>query len=375
MLMVKYEYFFFTFVLCPIVLSDPLSTEIFVQRGISTLLVSFTQFTKRMYTDIDLVMDKTRYSQNYLNQMDLEGFTNKGSGKMVIDDVEYSFDILEGIYRITDSNNKDIATIPFSFLYLNREGFRSDSISFAYNIKEEFSIIHQLYNRKYINRRAFAFSEGIITNKIKLYYGELPQKSIYNKAKLTCKVNNKYSTWGCDIHSIYFSNPSIKYQKSNQYVYFQTNIEYILAPEDFLTFLHNTIFISYFNSGLCFYDIDANEAKIVCNEYISDQFPKIYIRFDTGTFVIENIMRKYYNGFYSCIFEANYIDKGTKNKWIFGNYFLLFFSEVFDYDSSEITFYSDRHIITFNSYNQHLLILNIIILVIMIIILKLSQYK
>ena len=72
--------------------------------------------------------------------------------------------------------------------------------------------------------------------------------------------------------------------------------------------------------------------------------------------------------------EKNYIDNDTDSKWVFGNGFLLLFSEVFDYDRSEITFYSDKYIIPI-PYSKLPFILNIIMLIIMIIILQLSKDK
>ena len=85
-------------------------------------------------------------------------------------------------------------------------------------------------------------------------------------------------------------------------------------------------------------------------------------------------MRKYYSGRWVCVFEKNYIDNDTDSKWVFGNGFLLLFSEVFDYDRSEITFYSDKYIIPI-PYSKLPFILNIIMLIIMIIILQLSKDK
>ena len=358
-----------------IVLSAPLSTEIFIQRGIYTLLVGLGEFSKRMYTDIDLVIDRTWYSPLHISKIEYEPFTKKGSAIMKIDDVKYSFDITEGNYRITDSRNKDLVLVPFRFLYLNKKIFHSDSISFAYNIKEEFSIIHQLYNKKHITRRAFAFSEKGQENKINFYYGELPQEQTNNKNRLKCKVNQKYSTWGCDIHSLTFSDKKYKPYIKDQYVYFQTNIQSILAPENFIHYLYDTIFKEYSENEQCEYSIDGKEARIICNNSeILQKLPKVYIKFDSGTIVIEEIMRKYYSGRWVCVFEKNYIDNDTDSKWVFGNGFLLLFSEVFDYDRSEITFYSDKYIIPI-PYSKLPFILNIIMLIIMIIILQLSKDK
>ena len=371
--MVKYFFLFAAFILWPIVLSEQLSTEIFVQRGIDTLLVGLGEFSKRMYTDIDLVIEKTWYSPYHISKIEYESFTKKGTTQMIIDEVNYSFDITEGTYRISDRKNKNLAQVSFSFLYLNQKLFHPDSISFAYNIKEEFSIIHQLYNKNYISRRAFAFSEKKQDNVIYLYYGDLPQDKINNKNKLTCKVNKEYSTWGCDIHSLSFSDNKYKPYRKKQYVYFQTNIEYILAPENFINYLYETIFKEYFINEQCSFSTDI-DSKIVCESEIIEKVPKVYIQFDSGTIIIEEIMRKYYQGRYACVFAKNYIDQGTDSKWVFGNHFLLRFSEVFDYDRSEITFYSDKYIINI-SYSKLPLILNIIILIIMIILLKLSKDK
>ena len=59
-----------------IVLAAPLSTEIFIQRGIYTLLVGLGEFSKRMYTDIDLVIDRTWYSPLHISKIEYEPFTN-----------------------------------------------------------------------------------------------------------------------------------------------------------------------------------------------------------------------------------------------------------------------------------------------------------
>lgn len=331
--------------------SQILSSNILVQRGKDSLLVSLGNTTYKMYTDIELVANRTWYSKRMISRAEAYESRYVGHTQIEIEDVMYKGDILQQDFRIDSKDNSDIR-VKINYVYIDHDFLNSmDSFSFAYQIEEEFSVVHQLYNKKYIAQRAFGFSLNETGRDLLLYYGGLPKEVTQNKKKFTCKVNKNYPTWGCNLNKVSFSdNRYPSYDKKEQYVYFKKNELEIFAPEAYMNYVKETALKEYFNSGVCSYNEERQEMKIVCKCTEINSFPDIYFTFDNNQILILDhsmIFKRYYRNYCSFIIQKNYFDKDSDNKWIIGNDYLLQFAELFDYDNNEISFYGNHYI--FNS--------------------------
>lgn len=175
-----------------------------------------------MYTDIELVENHTWYSKRMISRADAYEGKYVGHTQIEIEDVMYKGDILQQDFRIDSKNNSDIR-VKINYVYIDHEFLNSlDSFSFAYQIEEEFSVVHQLYNNKYIAQRAFGFSLNETGRELLLHYGGLPKEVTQNKKKFSCKVNKNYPTWGCNLNKVSFSdNKYPSYNNKDQYVYFK----------------------------------------------------------------------------------------------------------------------------------------------------------
>ena len=306
-----------------------------------------------MYTDIELVENHTWYSKRMISRADAYEGKYVGHTQIEIEDVMYKGDILQQDFRIDSKNNSDIR-VKINYVYIDHEFLNSmDSFSFAYQIEEEFSVVHQLYNNKYIAQRAFGFSLNETGRELLLHYGGLPKEVTQNKKKFSCKVNKNYPTWGCNLNKVSFSdNKYPSYNNKDQYVYFKKNEVEIFAPEAYMNYVKETALQKYFSSGVCSYNEERKEMKIVCNCTDIHYFPDIYFSFDNNQILILDhsmIFKRYYRNYCAFIIQKNYFDKDSDNKWIIGNDFLLQFAELFDYDNNEISFYGNHYIINSQS--------------------------
>ena len=341
-------------------------SDILVQRKQDSLLMAVGNTTYSIYVDVDLVQNKTWFSKRRFGESVLFSDKIKGITEITIKNKKYTFNIVKDKWKFRE----DKIEVDFTFLFLNQELLNSiDIVSFAYKMDDEYSIIQSLYKNHHIDRRSFAITKTEQSYQMSMYFGGIPIEQIGTQKSLKCPVQTNYPTWGCILNQISFSsNKILPKQDIYEYAYFQTNIYPILAPEDFLDYIYETVFYNQFKEKLCFYDQEDNKKIIVCYCNSTSNFPGMYFHFGNGSLYLDNeiLFHHYYRDQCSFIIEKNYIDNENDKKWIFGNVFLLLFDNLFDYDNNEITFYSKDKIfdlIKGGFYcNKVIIILNIILL-------------
>lgn len=236
-----------------------------------------------------------------------------------------------------DINN--ITLYNFPFYYLTRRTIRSfDSFPLSFKIQNEsYSFIHYLYNKHFINHKKFGLHYLLDKGNGTLYLGGLPENVLNkNPYKTSCKVNENYPSWGCNLTKVIVDN----YTYINEgYSKFQSNQRYILAPKKFSKYLYDRILKPYITNGTCdkSFPIDNFYFDCKCNEI--DFFPTVHFVFENTIFTL-NISNLFDREEETCHFRIE-LNDDNETEWIFGIDFLSQYYSLYDYDSKLITFYND----------------------------------
>lgn len=300
--------------------SSYISLKFLKIRGVITILLKVGANKRNQYFTIDMVNRFNALNKNYRQ------FDSPSNPKEII---KYNDEIIEAEIK------KELLVFPsynikFNNLYFYYfKGNFIDSISFSRTfLDNRNSIVHQLYNNKYINKLQFGiFSNSSILNGI-LYIGEIPKELYENKTRNTIKVNTNFDTWGIDIGSEiegYFNSTHINYG------YFNGKDKKILAPSSFMKEFEENVLSSLIKKKLC----QKNKETYQCELSVFDSFPSLVIKSQGYQFPLKKEDLFFQKENY-CILL---IEENTKNKfyWEIGTLFLNKYSLIFDYESNEIT--------------------------------------
>lgn len=230
---------------------------------------------------------------------------------------------------------------------------KRNSLAFSYKFNDEkFSVIHQLYNEKKISKKIFAIGEYDKFNDYgEIYFGGIPDEIIVNKTfKGKCNVDDSYSTWSCSLKKIEINHHT--YHATNHYMYFQTNNEYIYAPQNFMSFIFESL-DNNLKKDCYVYKSSFGGEHLRCLNDILDNLPNYTFIFDSTSFSIpiKDFFEPGYETSDSILFFSS-IENDRNDTWIFGNYFLSRYITVFDYEDKSISFYSNKYTIALlNEFN------------------------
>ena len=203
------------------------------------------------------------------------------------------------------------------------------------------SIIEYLYSREMIEHKGFGIS------KVK---GELPsylfiggfsddvKKAFPYVSK--CKIKN--NQWGCQLDKVIINNHKEFYNTYD--LVFQANHMEIYAPEEYNEYLYQDIIRHYVENKTCSYN--KNKELYLCDCGIIYKFPTMHFIIEgiNFTFVARELFSNYNK---QC--EFNIVsNKKNANQWEFGTIFLRKYVTYFDYDHSEILFYTKKQLIKQN---------------------------
>lgn len=260
---------------------------------------------------------------------------------------------------LLNTNNEDclIENLPYYHRHHDQD-FVYNYFPLTYYMEDEkFSIIHYLYNHNKIKNLGF----GVFYNDYVLYLGEISKPRVIDYYSFiynyTIPINETQKTWGCTLNQIRIGNYS---QIINDYVRFETSLNYLYVPEKFWHSLKKNVLEPIFG----------NEAQINDNEFrISKQstkeFPVVNITLGGIDFKFEpdDIFECVFG---KCIFIMK-LDKSFGNQWIFGDKFLKKYFTFFSYSKKSITFYSkemltyNKKFLLSNNYSIYLIIVTSII--------------
>lgn len=219
-------------------------------------------------------------------------------------------------------------------------------LSLTYKFEnEQQSIMHILYNSHLIDKKLFALKPYATT----LYLGGLPNDEPLNYSNYGyCKIDKKYSTWGCNLTSVVYNQNTYSF---NNYSIFDIADDDFIWSFEFFDFMLSKIFTQEVKNKKCKV---INHYSLSCENDL-DKFDE-NMTFEIGGIKIKLKIVE--------LFE----EKSRKKFSLFRNYsihntilvgyrfFELFNLSIFDYDKGEVHFYSDIDRIDINIYNGKIII-------------------
>ena len=290
--------------------------------------------------------------------------------------INYPYMTMQGDLYLTDlifnnqlsSSDDPIILKDFPFYLIDSRNIPTfDSFPLGRQIfNESFSIIHSLYNNCFINKKSF----GLYYNKQNydswLYIGGIPREVLDHKPyNTTCSINQTNSSqWTCTLNSIIIQSDETETYINEHPLIFQSNTEYILAPYDFISFMHKEIFNKYYmHNNTCHIYQTINSYTAKCNVSLINTFPNI-------SFIINNTLFTFSQ---NDLFDDDYfiiiLNEDDDNEWKFGIKFLSKYISYFNYETNTISFYNSIPFKTLHSSSQilihnikSLLLINIILM-------------
>lgn len=245
--------------------------------------------------------------------------------------------------------------------------YADNSIPLAHRFPDNsFSIVHRLYTHRDISHLAFGFSK-YLTYRGYLYLGGLPKEETKSQYETKCKVKNDDFYWGCNLQYAYFGDSKYDMYINTNYSKFSTNHFNIYAPVTFLTYMKNTVFKDMIERKKCSFMNTNMYHFFHCDCDTIDKFPDLHFVFEGKVFTVKmvNLFEVYDPSAMGVEYCEFLISKNNINEdqWSFGVIFLQNYASNFDYETNEITFYSNRQ---FKSFKVNCIwyIINIAILMI-----------
>ena len=217
------------------------------------------------------------------------------------------------------------------------------------HLNESFSLVHQLKQNVFIDRAVFAlYLDEPSLNKGTIYFGGIPQEVIEHKNKLSCKVSDAYTPWGCTLNTIIVNNDMINI---NRYSFFQSSEQAIIFPYDIMLRIISSPAIQYYiTKGICEFIEESSWNYLNClqSSFYPNNKIEMYFVFDNKGYKL-TIDELFYCS--SMVCSSNFYSVPAKygDMIIFGNAFLNKYVAEFDYDAKTVSFYSDY---TFKTFTQ-----------------------
>ena len=241
------------------------------------------------------------------------------------------------------------------------------------NIK--YSLVHSLLRQRKISKALFGYQLDKKSKQGKMFFGGIPKPWIENKYYGKCMVEQDKNEWSCKLEQVLLIDElnSKKYVYQNKYVsYFDSGDDKVRAPISFIRFLNENYFQEYLEHGKCniVSSYDGNYLHCPCVFFTT--FPKIIFKFDTVDLVLDmkdlfeiyGEEKKGEGGLCDLLIMEN---EKSPNVWVFGEAFIKNYLISFDYDTAEVTFYSELSFkYEFGPYKEMraILVINIICLAI-----------
>ena len=226
-------------------------------------------------------------------------------------------------------------------------------LGFSHDIKEENSIVHQLYNSKFITQRQFSILFSY-PNWGTLSFGEEGTliKDMKDRMLRQCSaVKGPY--WGCHLSGIYIENVELpleeeKIRKNNKNIeidqdtIFDIGIKDVIIPEEVFDF-----FVKYFFDEKLFKEkkceiLENNEyKKIICKGIIKNKNMNEFEKFSRVHFVFDDVVDIYVLGKYLFDDEKKFrvICIKENRNIILGTSFLSKYYMIYNYDEDKIKFF------------------------------------
>lgn len=283
------------------------------------LCVGVSQCSESEVFSVDLTAEETSVEPELWRKLSL------GNPKETIDLYLKSSNVLLQNFKVITNENENRNILGLSFKFNDNKT----------------SLVHQLYEKKFISNRLFGFyKEG---SSFKMFLGS-PPLSFSNYVMHSTKVVQKDTKWNIALSKIIVND---KVYQKNQIAYFRTNLQRILAPRKFILYLRDNLFAPYIKNHTCLFLDNDLFSRFECREVdeILNQNFEI-------SFVINNkkfpLLKKdwFYHGVYDYVFLVG--ENKENDDWVLGGCFIEEYFPIFDYDNRELVFHSKVELENYN---------------------------
>ena len=235
---------------------------------------------------------------------------------------------------IFEENNEAIS-LNFSFYYSIKA---RNTLGFSPNVpedKEEFSLVHTLYNSGAISNKQFALTFDGKENSF--HFGGIPENYVKKTPILKKCKTNEGGYWGCYLRGFG------EYNFTSTYILFNSTERRIIVPYDFLEKIKSSYFSYYFSNNECTYVETNKEYNIVCFCFRVRAFTDIKLTFEgnvTISLSYKELFEEVDNRCYFRIFGGTKKDK--EKIFSFGIPILNDRNILFDYLDHSVTFYYSK---------------------------------
>ena len=222
---------------------------------------------------------------------------------------------------------------------------------------EQFSFVHQLYNKHYIDHKYFALLYNKTESTAYIHFGGIPNKGELSfKYRGSCNVDKAYNTWGCNMTKFAYRN---KVYNINSYSIIHTCFTEIVYSNFLYDLFVNDILKNEIEKSICVKESTSNDVRWLECEIESLNINESY-QFVFGgmqfNFTLKDLMENETGKSRILVFYNPFMNEN--NKIIFGMKFIRLFGCLsFDYENSLISFYSNtREFISLNKDSRPFLI-------------------
>lgn len=326
----------------PLSLSKTISIRYILLDGTFTSFFQIGDPIKNKFLVVDInskinLITKEYYTIN--REFESKHFINSNS-------FEFNNEIIpvKKMWDILTFEGQDIKIRDFLFYYCEQKIEKEDSFGLSIHIQDKnMSIIHSLYNKKFINKIQFGFISDPSSKDGKLYFGETPKNFLRSYSEILINVKPGYDNWGFDLEKVIVGN-SNEYVHSH-YAYFSTTDKRILSPKNFMHFLQKNVLDNYIQQKLCTLH---NNITYRCERWVVDTFPPISFVIGETVFTLKGQdLFHLVNRRCSLIFEEN-LENG--DIWQIGSFFISYYPTFFNFETGQIKVYkkNESSIVLYN---------------------------
>ena len=214
--------------------------------------------------------------------------------------------------------------------------YKKYGISFAYKfIDNSYSIIHNLKSNGVIDRLAFSFNPSMKDRGSLIFGATLKEISTKNQI-FKCKVEQHYTTWGCQMNKIILKNEEQNFEyKVDRYTEFMMNKNKMIVPCKFMDFVK-----------------DVMKRKTECVYHIKEGSHKQYMQCDAKNNMYDYMIMKFeiegqrfsinLNELFLCTEDKcnsqfKCVTDSTENKFTLSRVVLNHYKSLFSYEDSTVT--------------------------------------
>ena len=305
--------------------------------------IDITSSEQMLYISNNNFPDEKSLKDNELLYIsDQNGYTTKGYRKDI--SLEFSGDKYRKGIIINKIN---------SILIKTNDESRIHSLGFSHNIKEESSIVHQLYNSHLITKRQFSLLFSY-PNWGTVSFGEEGTLITNFEDRLMRKCSAvKGPYWGCHLSGIYIEHVELpleeeKIRKNNKNIeidqdtIFDIGIEDVILPEKIFEFFKKNFFEeNLFSEKKCELLDNNKYKKIICKGIEKNKNINEFEKFYRVHFVFDDVVDIYVLGKYLFDEQKNFRVICVKNNRniIIGKNVLSRYNMIYSYDEDQIKFF------------------------------------